>query len=132
MINILRDVKEDASIGRVYLPEEILQKHGIDSKSFKLDFPDKNKWASFVKEWALRCNEELENAKPLFNLLPRDSRYSPAVMVALYKRILKRIIRRPLSIFRKRIRVPVIQKIAIAITTALRIRLQPADPKLQK
>lgn len=129
MINILRDVKEDALLGRVYLPQNLLNDHGIDPESFAKGGPPSEDWNPFVNEWARRCNEELEKAQPLFDLLPRDSRYSPAVMVALYRRILRRILRRPSSIFSKRVRVPTFQKIVIALLTALRIRLQPTRPK---
>ncbi len=129
MINILRDVKEDALLGRVYLPQNLLNDYGIDPESFVKNGPPSADWKPFVNEWARRCNEKLETARPLFDLLPRDSRYSPAVMVALYRRILRRIIRRPSEIFSKRVRVPSFQKFVIALLTALRIRLQPTRPK---
>lgn len=129
MINILRDVKEDALLGRVYLPQNLLNEYGIDPESFAKGGPPSEDWHPFVNEWARRCNEELEKAQPLFQELPRDSRYSPAVMVALYRRILRRILRRPSDIFAKRVRVPTFQKVVIALVTALRIRLQPARPR---
>ena len=129
MINILRDVKEDALLGRIYLPQNLLNEHGIDPDSFVRGGPPSKDWNPFVREWARRCDEELEKARPLFDLLPRDSRYSPAVMVALYRRILRRITRHPSTIFEKRVRVPTFQKLVIALLTALRIRLQSTRPK---
>ena len=53
MINILRDVKEDALLGRVYLPQNLLNEYGIDPESFAKGGPPSEDWHRFVNELSL-------------------------------------------------------------------------------
>ena len=69
---------------------------------------------------AKRARTYLEEARQLLPLLPRETRYSPAAMIAFYDKILKQIERSQGDVFTQRIRLnsPEIS-LAAAVTSAI-------------
>jgi phytoene synthase len=93
LTNILRDLKEDAARGRLYLPRELLEKHGIASRDPVpvLEHPALPKVCAELAEWAAAKFAESEAA-----LADCDRRaLRPAViMMTIYRRILDKLLRR--------------------------------------
>ena len=93
LINILRDVLEDSARGRIYLPLEDLHRYGISEQDVLdgaslLRHPG---WREFCKNYTRRVKSYGSSAKGLLGRLDRQSRYSPAAMMAFYDSILKKI-----------------------------------------
>jgi len=114
MINILRDVSEDAGRNRVYLPLEDLERHGIKPSELSGDLSADKRWHAFVGEFIERIEGYHEKAVKLLPLLNRKARYSPAVMMAFYGKILKKIKKHDGDIFHGQVKLSKAEKVTFA------------------
>ena len=124
LTNIIRDVEEDAERDRIYLPLEDLERFGITeadmmSGRLLLDHPG---WKPFVKEYCSRVKAYRDKAFKLLPLLPKQSRYSPAAMMAFYSSILRRIERSNGDVFTERVKLSKAEKLTVAAGVYLRHR----------
>lgn len=108
--NILRDVKEDAEMDRIYLPQEDLRKFGVTEKQiYKNDF-DRD-FAELMKFEIKRAREFYEKAEKGIPLLEKDARFTVLLASRIYGRILKEIERQDYNVFRRRAHTTKRQKI---------------------
>ena len=124
LTNIIRDVEEDAERDRIYLPLEDLERFGITEEDMMsgrrlLDHPG---WKPFVKEYCSRVRAYRDKAFKLLPLLPKQSRYSPAAMMAFYSSILRRIERSGGDVFTERVKLSKAEKLTVAAGVYLRHR----------
>jgi phytoene synthase len=112
LTNILRDVKEDAEMGRVYLPTEDLQKFGVQAGALK----NGNAAATFrpVLEFeAERALELYSSAEELIPLVDDDSQPALWTLVEIYHRLLDRIASRQYDVFTERVSLSTAEKVGI-------------------
>ena len=83
--NILRDIKEDAYAGRLYIPREFLQKAGITSTDPETVIVDKN-LAVAREELAKIALENFAEAQRLIEQLDKKSNRPVNVIACLYKK----------------------------------------------
>ncbi|GMI97479.1 PHYTOENE SYNTHASE [Hibiscus trionum] len=90
LTNILRDVGEDASRGRVYLPQDELEQFGLSDKDV---FSRKvtNAWRDFMKEQIVRARFFFNLAEEGASQLDKDSRWPVWSSLILYRKILDAI-----------------------------------------
>ena len=124
LTNIIRDVQEDAERDRIYLPLEDLERFGITEEDVMsgrklLDHPG---WKPFIEEYCSRVNAYKEKAFKLLPLLPKQSRYSPAAMMAFYSSILRRIQKTGGDVFTERVKLSKAEKLTLAAGVYLRHR----------
>jgi phytoene synthase len=118
LTNILRDVAEDASRNRVYLPLEDLARHGVSLESLLHRIPNAPPTAkerALIAEMAGRAEKFYESAQWLLPLIDRESRPALWVLVRIYHALLKRIERADYDIFSRRASVPMLEKIGILV-----------------
>ena len=116
LTNIIRDVAEDAERDRIYLPMEDLRRYGISEEDIKsgsklLEHPG---WKPFVDEYIKRAETYRDKAFKLLPMLDRQSRYSPAAMMAFYESILKKINKKDGDVFSERVQLSKAEKISLA------------------
>ena len=124
LVNILRDVAEDAKRNRIYLPIDDLAKYGISEDDI-LNNDNLVKhpgWKPFVEDYIERANSYRDKAFKLLPLLDKSSRYSPAAMAAFYSSILKKIKKRDGDVFSSRIQLSKTEKITLAGYVYIRYR----------
>jgi 15-cis-phytoene synthase len=97
--NILRDVREDAAAGRVYLPQEDLEAFGCRATEGGFSGPVELVVA-FEAERGLRL---LHGGLELVPLLDRRSASCVLAMAGKYQRLLERIRREPTAVLRGRL-----------------------------
>ena len=124
LINIIRDVAEDADRDRIYLPLEDLSRWGIteqDVKSGKelLNHPG---WAPFVEEYLDRADGYRQRAFKLLSHLDKSARYSPAAMASFYQSIMTKITKSKGDVFTDRIQLTKTEKILLAAYVYVRYR----------
>ncbi len=90
LTNILRDVDEDAGDGRLYLPRELLEKHGVpfDDPMKVMDYP------GFVKVWrevAEQASEHYLETRKALEKCKRHNVRASIIMMEVYERNLKRM-----------------------------------------
>jgi presqualene diphosphate synthase len=93
LTNILRDLDEDAAMGRLYLPKQALAAVGIPSRDVAevLNNPRLGQACSFVAE---RARRHFAAANAVAQRCPRASVRSPRLMASVYKAILDNLVER--------------------------------------
>jgi phytoene synthase len=111
LTNILRDVREDGSRGRVYLPREDRERFGCAGDLAAA--PPRNLEA-LVRFEAHRARAWFVTGLELLPMLDSRSRACVGAMSDIYRRILDRIERRPGDVLRGRIALPASEKAWVA------------------
>jgi phytoene synthase len=116
LTNILRDVREDAERGRVYIPEDDLKGAGTSAAELaqvktgrELVEPQRLALAGIAR----RARAYYDSADRLLPLISADSRPALRVLVRIYSRLLKRIEEQRFDVFTARVQVPTWQKLLI-------------------
>jgi 15-cis-phytoene synthase len=98
LTNIIRDVKEDASMGRVYLPEEDLARFGLTISDL-LHSPDPARLRPLLAFEAARARECYAAGDELIPYISEDSQPALWVLVNIYRRLLGKIAARQYDVF---------------------------------
>lgn len=116
LTNILRDVEEDVSRNRVYLPLEDLAAHGVSLDALlhrPSGTPPTANERALLAEIAQRAENYYQSAQQLLPLIDRESRPALWVLVSIYHGLLKRIRGAGYDVFSRRASVPSFNKLAI-------------------
>lgn len=117
LTNIIRDIKEDATMGRIYIPEEDLARTNLTSASFApaaLAAPAQAQQLKPALEYeAERARKYYESAKWLMELIEEDSRAALWVLVEIYSRLLKKITERDYDVLTERVRLSTWEKLKV-------------------
>ncbi len=109
LTNILRDIREDAAIGRIYLPAADLRQFGVTAEDLRAG----NRNEAFLRLMrfeAARARQYYDESTPLLDLIHPRSRPSLWALIAIYSRLLERIEATNYDVFRKRVRLSTIEK----------------------
>jgi phytoene synthase len=118
LTNILRDVREDAEHDRVYLPEEDLERFGVNPE--ELRGPALSPALRSLLEFeAERAREYYRQSEPLMDMIHSDSRASLKALIGIYSRLLERISNSGYEVLGERVRVPAWEKIWILARCAI-------------
>jgi len=98
LTNIIRDVKEDAAMGRIYLPEEDLAKFGLSAAEL-LTTPDPTRFRPVLALEADRAREFYASGEELIPYVAEDSQPALWVLVTIYRRLLDRIAEKQYDVF---------------------------------
>lgn len=85
--NICRDVLEDAKMGRVYLPEEVLRQHGLTHADILGLTPSPQKLTAAVRELLELADRLYEQGRAGFRFIPWRARFTIHVAAAVYQQI---------------------------------------------
>ena len=116
LTNIIRDVKEDAGLGRIYLPEEDLVRFGLSPDQLTLENLNAAKSMELkpVLEFeAERAKRYYGSAKWLMELIEEDSRPALWVLVEIYSRLLNKIAQRNYDVFTERVQLSLWEKLRV-------------------
>ena len=122
LTNIARDVAEDARDGRVYLPQEELEKFGY-AQSDLMAGTVNDAFRDLMKFQIERARRYFESGAKLYPLLDRRSRACPRTMASVYRRLLGRIEAADYDVFSQRIGLSVTAKAALAARLWIQSRI---------
>jgi 15-cis-phytoene synthase len=114
LTNILRDVKKDSQIGRIYLPQNDLQKFGYTEKDLMEQKYNQN-FISLMQHEAGRAEEYFTLANSALDLEDKRSMFPARAMQHIYHKLLTKLEDENFDIFGKRIRVNGFEKVAISV-----------------
>lgn len=115
LTNILRDFREDFGRGRVYLPAEDLQRHGLDAERL-LGWDDPAACGAFVLEQAARVEQHYRRSSDLDSIITPSCRPTLWAMTTIYHGLLAKIQQAPERIVApRRIRLSSLTKALIAL-----------------
>jgi phytoene synthase len=101
MTNILRDVAEDWSRGRLYLPLDELASFGLEAADVAEGVVD-DRWRAFMRLQIDRNRQLYDRAVPGISLLHRDGQVAVAAAAQLYAAILDDIEAHDYDVFNRR------------------------------
>lgn len=117
LTNIIRDVKEDAAMGRIYIPESDLGLVGLTASNFSaaaLSDPAAAQQLRPALEYeADRARKFYESGRWLMELVHEDSRGALWVLVEIYSRLLKKITERNYDVFTERVALSTWEKLRV-------------------
>jgi len=111
LTNIIRDVKEDAEMGRVYLPEEDLLQFGLQASD--LAAPEISRIRPLLAREADRARECYQSGEELIPLVSEDSQPGLWVLITIYRQLLEKIAANDYDVFKGRIRLTVPEKLSV-------------------
>jgi len=114
LTNILRDIREDAAMGRIYIPEEDLEKFHYPAENLQRGVINEN-FRELMAFEAGRAGQYYTESRGLLPLIHADSRPALWAMTEIYRRLLKKIEQRHYDVFGPAIRLSRPEKVAVAV-----------------
>ena len=118
LTNIIRDVREDFEMGRVYLPQDEMAGFGYTEEDLKNRVRNQA-FHDLMEFQAQRAREYFDRGFKLLPYLSRRSRACPAVLGALYSKVLDRIEASDYDVLESRVSLSKAEKIGITAKTWL-------------
>ena len=117
LTNIIRDVKEDALMGRVYLPVEDLARFDrnpaeLSPQALGNGF-DAARFRPVLELEARRAREFYRAADDLIPLVDEDCRAALWVLVEIYRRLLEKIVAGGFNVFGAKVRLSAFEKLGV-------------------
>jgi len=120
LVNILRDVAEDLEQDRIYLPQDELERFGVDPASLARGQMTEPLRLHLAFQ-ATRAVEYLEQGRRLLPTLPRRGRACPWLLAEIYGRILRRIIASDYNVFEGRVSLRASEKLLLLASARWRV-----------
>lgn len=114
LTNILRDVREDAAMLRVYLPQEDLDRFAVTPEQLRSGVED-DRFRALMSFEAARARGFYTESAALIDLIAPKSRRSLWALRAIYMRLLAKIERSRYAVLSNRIQVAKPMKLAILL-----------------
>ena len=111
LTNIIRDVKEDAAMGRLYFPEDDLAQFGLSAADFTS--PDVSRLRPLLAMEADRARDFYGSGEELVHLVNEDSQPALWVLITIYRRLLEKIALKQYDVFSERVRLSVAEKLTV-------------------
>jgi 15-cis-phytoene synthase len=112
LTNIIRDVKEDSIMGRVYLPLEDLQRFELSPADLKSG-PDRARLRALLTMEADRARDFYKSGHELIPLVNEDSQPALWVLVTIYQRLLEKISQKQYDVFAGKVRLTTFEKLSV-------------------
>ena len=112
LTNILRDLREDAARGRVYLPLEDLASHGV-SEADILQGKGGDRFERLMRQQIARAESYYARSAPLESHIASDSRPTLVAMTQIYHRLLHKLAEAPQRVLRERVSLSIFTKLMI-------------------
>jgi phytoene synthase len=127
LTNILRDIREDAERGRIYLPAEDLRRFGVSEQDLRAGKRNDD-FLRLMRFQAARARTYYDESLPLLDLVHPRSRPSLWALIAIYSRLLERIEATNYDVFSRRVRLSSLEKSWILVQAVLS-RRSAATPR---
>jgi len=114
LTNILRDIREDSELGRIYLPQEELARFGYTEEQLMAGEVNEN-FEQFMGFQVARARDYFTKGKQLLKLLPLRTRACPSVLGGIYSRVLDRIEDKGYDVYERRISLPSREKLFLTV-----------------
>ena len=112
LTNIIRDVKEDAGMGRIYLPAEDLAQFNLTTAEL-LGTPDPARFKPLLSLEADRAREFYASGEALIPYISEDSQPALWVLITIYRRLLERIAEKQYDVFTEKVALSTWEKLSV-------------------
>jgi phytoene synthase len=111
LTNIIRDVQEDAAMGRIYLPQQDLDRFGLSTATFMQ--PSAAAFQPILAFEAERARLYYEDGSELIPLVGDDCQPALWCLIEIYRQLLEKIAARQYDVFSERVRLTAAEKLRI-------------------
>ncbi|MFS0727320.1 phytoene/squalene synthase family protein [Paenibacillus sp. 1P07SE] len=112
IVNIIRDVGEDQTRGRRYIPLELMRAHGYTEQEFEQGLVNEA-WAGIVRELSLQARQWFDEGLSQTKGYPRMSAFCVELSSRMYEAILDDVADHHSEVFRRRAYVSALAKLTI-------------------
>ena len=119
LTNIIRDVKEDVGLNRVYLPAEDLRRFNVPESDLAADAPSLA-FTELMRFEGARARGYYNQSRPLLGLVNKKSRSSLWALIEIYSRLLDRIEEAKYDVLSQRVGLSTVEKPGILLKGFLR------------
>lgn len=119
LTNVTRDVGDDLSRDRVYLPQEELRRFGV-TESELFERAENERVRALIEFQIARAESYFRAAEPLLGELDFDARFPTLLMGGVYATVLTKLRKDPLMVIRKRLSLSTLQKVLVVTSRMLR------------
>lgn len=112
LTNILRDVREDAARGRIYLPRQHWKQHGLCEDDLLDPRPDA-RFRCLIEDEISRAAHLYESGWQVWDRVHPDGQPMFSMMWRTYHRLLDRIAENPAAVARSRVELPLRDRISL-------------------
>jgi len=126
LTNILRDLREDAAHGRLYLPREDLKRMNVDEVDV-LAGRGGREFLSLMRFQIERAESYYEKSRELESRISADTRPTLIAMTEIYHRLLRAIAHEPEQVLHRRVSLSAWSKLSIGWKAARMARAAKAD-----
>lgn len=120
LVNVVRDVGEDATHGRIYIPRDVLAEHGASAADVRAGTLTPELRGALA-DIGSRASAHLRAGRELMRYVPRHSRACLWLLSEVYGRILVRIEEARYDVFAGRVSLPRREKLWLLATARCRI-----------
>jgi len=128
LTNILRDVREDAGRGRVYLPTQDLERFGLTRQEV-LAAQDSEALRRLLGFEAARATVYFAESEPLVSLVRRRNQAALWALIEIYRRLLKKIERSNFDVLKGRISLTAWEKCRVVARAAAGSLINPRSAR---
>jgi phytoene synthase len=121
LTNILRDVGEDLSRGRIYLPQEDLRRFDYSESDLRAGIIDE-RFCALMRFQIERTQKIYETSWNGIGYLKQEGRLAVGAAIALYRQILDRIVQNGFDVFTRRAHLSLVGKLSRIPAIYLRVR----------
>ncbi|MEO8594207.1 MAG: phytoene/squalene synthase family protein [Candidatus Solibacter sp.] len=114
LTNILRDIREDAERGRIYLPAEDLRNFGVTADDLRAGRRTPQ-FLELMQFEAARARDYYNQSLPLLELIHPRSKSSLWALISIYSNLLDRIVAKNYDVFSQRVRLTLFEKSWIVV-----------------
>jgi phytoene synthase len=122
LTNILRDIRQDAEFGRIYIPLEDMKKFGYtEDDLINMRYDDR-----FVELMKYECERAKSYYSKADSCLTKDDKgfmFAARIMQHIYFRLLEKIEKKNYNVFAEKVRVSKLKKIYITLGVYLKYKL---------
>lgn len=130
LTNILRDVREDAENGRVYLPAEDLTRFGVTEEALRTGGPT-DAFRALMQFETTRAWAYYRESFPLVGLTARSGRACLSALIGIYSNLLRAIEQANFDVLSRRIRLSSGEKVFILVKSLLGVQRLPEVARMR-
>ncbi len=127
LTNILRDLREDAEHGRIYLPREDLVRFAYSADDLRAGMMNA-RYQELMRFEVERARSYYQRACHLHPLLEPPGRPILSAMIGIYGSLLRKIERQGYDVFTNRVRLHRVTKLGVTVMSVIRPSRKPTAP----
>jgi phytoene synthase len=119
LTNITRDIGDDVTRDRIYIPREELRRFGVEEREIS-ERAENDRMRRLIEFQIARAETYFREAEPLLGELAFDARFPTLLMGGVYATVLAKLRKDPLAAVRERLSLSPLQKVLVVGTRVLR------------